>query len=129
MSMTGQTDYFTRRRARRKSAWVRAVAFAAAAAGLAWAAGEFTRMSGARLALEQDQAAAAAAGSEQPATPGSAPPSTEAEPIRQLSDEEIEAELRKAEAAVQGGKGSEAAEAEASKPLPADLAVPLPSDI
>jgi hypothetical protein len=50
-----------------------------------------------------------------------------AEPVRELSAAEVEAELKNVEKALSGGP--DPGEVAADKPLPADLGVALPSDI
>ena len=49
--------------------------------------------------------------------------------IESLSDEEIDRELKRIEAAVAGAETDELEEFTPSKPLAADLAIALPSDI
>jgi hypothetical protein len=50
-------------------------------------------------------------------------------PVRELTPEEIEAELEAAEAAMGGKAPADARNRAAERPLPADLPVALPSDI
>jgi hypothetical protein len=78
-----------------------------------------------------DDAAAAGAG-EAPADEGAVPAGEDAAdvaPVRELTAEEIEAELEAAEAAMGGAAPADARNRAAERPLPADLPVALPSDI
>jgi len=89
--------------------------------GLTWAAGRIG--SGPPSVLKLDAAAEAAATGTASATAGK----TVAEPVRDLSTAEIEAELKNVEKVLSGGP--DPGEVAADKPLPADLGVALPSDI
>lgn len=77
--------------------------------GLTWAAGRIG--SGPPTVLNLNETA-------QPAA---------AEPVRELTAAEVEAELKNVEKALSGGP--DPGEVAADKPLPADLGVALPSDI
>lgn len=85
--------------------------------GLTWAAGRIG--SGPPSVLKLDASAEAAA----TGTAGK----TGAEPVRDLSTAEVEAELKNVEKVLSGGP--DPGEVAADKPLPADLGVALPSDI
>jgi hypothetical protein len=67
--------------------------------------------------------------------PANAQPAGTPSEVKPISREEMEAELRKAQAAIAAGGAPESAKGEGSrefrptKPLPADLPVALPSDI
>ena len=98
-----------------------------AALGSTWVAREAT---GVLLGMPQPQTLMQS-GQEQPAagTPGgqATPPPA---PVPEMSREEMDAELRRAQAEISGGaKESELKEFRPTKPLPADLPVALPSDI
>jgi hypothetical protein len=76
--------------------------------------------------------AAAAGAADVPADADAAPAGDEAAevaPVRELTPEEIEAELEAAEAAMGGKAPADARNRAAERPLPADLPVALPSDI
>ena len=89
--------------------------------GLTWAAGRIG--SGPPSVLKLDAAAEAAATGTASAEAGK----TGAEPVRDLSTAEIEAELKNVEKVLSGGL--DPGEVAADKPLPADLGVSLPSEI
>ncbi len=84
--------------------------------GLTWAAGRsgFSRDPPSMLQLDEGN----------PAGPAEVPA---AGAVEELSTAEIEAELKNVEKVLSGGP--DPGEAAAEKPLPADLAVSLPSDI
>lgn len=82
--------------------------------GLTWAAGQIG--SGPPSLLDLDEATETVA-----TTPAGA------EPVRELSAAEVEAELKNVEKVLSGGP--DPGEVAADKPLPADLGVALPSDI
>ncbi|MEZ5563592.1 MAG: hypothetical protein R3F27_11630 [Gammaproteobacteria bacterium] len=83
--------------------------------GLTWAAGQVG--SGPPSVLKLNDEAGGSASAE----------AGGAEPVRELSSAEIEAELKNVEKVLSGGP--DPGEAVAEKPLPADLGVALPSDI
>ena len=62
-----------------------------------------------------------------PLPPGPQVRRRQREPVRELSADEVEAELKNVEKALSGGP--DPGEVVADKPLPADLGVALPSDI
>lgn len=88
--------------------------------GLTWAAGRIG--SGPPSVLKLDEASGSATAESAPARPASA-----AEPIKDLSTAEVEAELKNVEKVLSGGP--DPGEVAADKPLPADLGIALPSDI
>jgi hypothetical protein len=97
--------------------------------GLTWAAGRsgFSRdqpWAAGRSGFSRDQPSMLQLDEGSPAAPVEVPA---AEPVRELSSAEIEAELKNVEKALSGGP--DPGEAAAEKPLPADLGVALPSDI
>ena len=92
--------------------------------GLSWAAGQVG--SGPPSLLKLDEAPEAAADGAASTGAAVAPPGA-AEPVKDLSAAEIEAELKNVEKVLSGGP--DPGEVAAEKPLPADLGVSLPSDI
>ena len=92
--------------------------------GLTWAAGRIG--SGPPSVLTLDEATGSASTEPASAEPASAGTAS-AEPIKDLSTAEVEAELKNVEKVLSGGP--DPGEAVADKPLPADLGVALPSDI
>lgn len=92
--------------------------------GLTWAAGQIG--SGPPSVLKLDAASEAAPDGSATTGAAVAAPGA-AEPVKELSTAEIEAELKNVEKVLSGGP--DPGEAVAEKPLPADLGVSLPSDI
>lgn len=107
--------------------WLRIALVAAAALGVTWAAEQATQ----QLAGLQAQAVvvAQAADGETAQSAAGAESDDSGDGIRDLSAEEIERELDRIEAAVAGEELDELEEFTPTEPLPADLAIPLPSDI
>ena len=87
--------------------------------GLTWAAGRIGSGPPSVLTLNESTEPASAT----PAKAGQGG----AEPVKDLSTAEVEAELKNVEKVLSGGP--DPGEAAADKPLPADLGVALPSDI
>jgi hypothetical protein len=95
--------------------------------GSTWAAGVVTD---AAFGGPRPQALVQDAGRQEPATPPPAAGDGQAPAVPEMSREEMEAELRRAQAELgAGSKGEELREFRPTKPLPADLPVALPSDI
>jgi hypothetical protein len=92
--------------------------------GLSWAAGRIGSGPPSVLNLD-DVAEPLNAEPESVGQPSTVQPG--AEPVRELSAAEVEAELKNVEKALSGGP--DPGEVAADKPLPADLGVALPSDI
>jgi hypothetical protein len=124
---------------------VRALVLLVVGSGLAFAAAQFapppTRLrqadpappSAAAPGDADDAVADAATGAtDEPADADAATAGDDAAdvaPVRELTAEEIEAELEAAEAAMGGAAPPDARNRAAERPLPADLPVALPSDI
>jgi len=108
----------------------RAVVLASAALAMAWAVAQVGEgpPSGASSAPATSQPAAPQ-GEATPTPPAAAPTTAAQAPdgIQDLSSAEVEAELKNLEQVLSGKP--DAGERAAAKPLPADLGVPLPSDI
>ncbi len=92
--------------------------------GLTWAAGRIG--SGPPSVLTLNEAAEPAAAEPAGATPAGVG-QTAAEPIKDLTTAEVEAELKNVEKVL--GGGPDPGEVAADTPLPADLGIALPSDI
>lgn len=119
---------------------LRVLILATAALGATWAAERIARTAadvpGPMLAQADGEAlpnAEGNAGQPDPAPPeqADAPGDPQSSPIEleDVSTEEIEAELARIEAAVDGAEEEEQVEFTPSKPLVADFAIALPSDI
>jgi hypothetical protein len=93
--------------------------------GLTWAAGQTGSGPPSVLKLDAAPEAAADGAKTDEAVTVAAPAA--AEPVKELSAAEIEAELKNVEKVLSGGP--DPGEVVAEKPLPADLGVSLPSDI
>lgn len=96
---------------------------AAGGLGVTWAASQVT---GSLLGLDADRVRVAQADGGAKPDQGQAAGKTE---IEQLSDEEIARELERIEAASGAANPDELEEFKPSRPLAADLAIALPSDI
>lgn len=111
--------------------WLRISLVAAAALGVTWAAEQAVQRAardGVPVLMQVE-----AGGSESPAQeqtveddPAAVPAPN---PVPEISAEEMEAELARIEAAVAGADEDDLEEFTPSKPLAADLAIALPSDI
>lgn len=111
--------------------WLRISLVAAAALGVTWAAEQAVQRAardGVPVLMQAEPGRAEAA-AEQPAATED-PDSTPApNPVPEISAEEMESELARIEAAVSGAETEDLEEFTPSKPLAADLAIALPSDI
>lgn len=90
--------------------WLKLLMLGAAGLGLTWTAQQ--------VAL-----------SASPVVIAQADTTTKPQPIEQISEAELEEELRRIETVTDSGAGDELEEFTPTKPLAADLAVALPSDI
>lgn len=115
------------------NAIVKASLFIMAGMGGTWIVREATDVYGGSAAsglMQAQPAAKPPAGAPPAAQPAGTPPA-----VQQISREEMEEELRKAQAAIAAGGARGSAKADGNsefrptKPLPADLPVALPSDI
>lgn len=108
---------------------LRITLIAAAALGVTWAADQVVRRAAQEgvpvLTQVEPGSSEPAAAVEQPAAAEAAAPAA----IPEMSAEEIDDELARIEAAVAGAEDEDLEEFTPSKPLAADLAIALPSDI
>jgi hypothetical protein len=109
---------------------VKAGLIIAAALGSTWAAREATdALAGRPQTLVQSEQTKPPAGGGAP-TPGQAEPSAAPEAPPAMSREELEDELKRAQAEIGGKPGTgEMEEFRPSRPLSADVAISMPSDI
>ena len=109
----------------------RIAVIAAAALGVTWAAEQVVQsaVQDGVPVMTQVDTASPQAGGQSPAPAPAADEQSEPAEIPELSDAEMEAELARIEAAVAGGDADDLEEFTPSKPLAADLAIALPSDI
>jgi hypothetical protein len=101
----------------------------AAALGSTWVAREATESV---LGVTQAQALVQAAEPRQPpggATTPPAAPQSSSPAVPQISEKEIEEELRRAKAEISGKPAGDMDEFRPTKPLSADIAIALPSDM
>ncbi len=113
--------------------FVKVALVAMAGLGSTWMARATTDALFGPPAVTTTAAALAQAAEEAPrgaATPAPAPTPTAAPPdVPQLTPEEMAAELRRAQAELAGKPGGDPEEFRATRPLAADLAIALPSDM